>query len=415
MSIVLPCAGLLTRCFIAERGELMKIAGIVCEYNPMHNGHVYHLEKTREAGATHIVCALSADFVQRGECAYLDKFTRADIAVHCGADLVVEIPVVWSSGAAESYALGAVSILDSLGCDFLSFGTETDDKKLLSDCAGIFENEEANRLIRRFLSEGNSYPASVAKAAECIYGKTAADVFSSPNSTLALEYIRTLGKLGSRMEFLPVKRFGAAHDSEKADGITASASYLRSLEDIRSIKSFIPTYAYEKLMEKVGEGKAPCTLKNGESVVLSYLRRLSLEDIKRITGDNSGLSERIYEAVKTSCSLEELFFTVKTKAFTLARIRRSVIQLFLEIPLEKTKETPPYIRVLAANRKGLEILKNATDKIPVVTRHSDILKLDERAKEIYEISCQAADQYAFFGQKTGACLSEQTSPVKIFR
>lgn len=393
----------------------MKIAGVVCEYNPMHNGHVYHLEKTRESGATHIVCALSADFVQRGECAYLDKFTRADIAVHCGADLVVEIPVIWSSSAAESYALGAVSILDSLGCDFLSFGSETDDKKLLTDCAGIVENKEANSLIRRFVSEGNSYPASVAKAAECLYGKTAAEVFSSPNSTLSLEYIRTLWKIRSNMDFLPVKRNGAAHDSEKSDGITASASYLRSLEDIRSMKPFMPSYAYEKLMEKVGEGKAPCTLKNGERVILSFLRRLSLDDIKQITGDNNGLSERIYEAVKTSCSLDELLFKVKTKAFTLARIRRTVIQLFLGIPFEKTKEIPPYIRVLAANRKGLEILKNASDKIPVVTRHSDILKLDEQAKEIYEISCRAADQYAFFSQKAGACLSEQTSPVKIFR
>ena len=162
----------------------MKTAGIVCEYNPMHNGHVYHLEKTREAGATHIVCALSSDFVQRGECAYLDKYTRADIAVHCGADLVVEIPVVWSLSAAESYALGAVSMLDSLGCDFLSFGAETDDKKLLSDCAGLFENETANALIRRFVSEGSSYPSAVSKAAEAVLGQKTASVFSSPNSTL---------------------------------------------------------------------------------------------------------------------------------------------------------------------------------------------------------------------------------------
>ena len=393
----------------------MKTAGIVCEYNPMHSGHVYHLEKTRQAGATHIVCALSSDFVQRGECAYLDKFTRADIAVHCGADLVVEIPVVWSMSAAESYALGAVSILDSLGCDFLSFGSETDDKKLLCDCAGLLDNEEANNLVRRFLSQGNSYPASVSKAAALLYGEKAAGVFSSPNSTLSLEYIRTLRKIGSDMEFLPVKRIGAAHDSEEADGKTASASYLRSLENVESLKPFMPAYAYEKLTQKIAEGKAPCLLKNGEKTVLSFLRRLSLDEIKTVTGENSGLSERIFEAVKTSCSLEELFFKTKTKAFTLARIRRTVMRLFLGIPIETTKEIPPYIKVLAANARGLEILKNASDKIPVVTRHSDIVKLDEKAGEIYEISRRAADQYAFFGEKTGACLSEQTSPVKIFR
>lgn len=398
-----------------RRGELMKTAGVVCEYNPMHNGHVYHLEKTRQQGATHIVCALSADFVQRGECAYLDKFTRADIAVHCGADLVVEIPVVWSLSAAQSYALGAVSILDSLGCDFLSFGAETDDKKLLSDCAGISDDERANELIRTFSAEGNSYPASVAKAASLLYGEKAAEVFSSSNSTLSLEYIRTLKKIGSNMDFLPVKRIGASHDSLEADGITASASLLRSFEDLSLLKAYMPEYAYEKLLQKAGEGKAPCTLKNGEKVILSFLRRLSLDGIKQLSGNNSGLSERIFDAVKTSCTLDELLFNVKTKAFTLARIRRTVMMLFLAIPNEMTKEIPPYIRVLAANEKGLEILRNASEKIPVVTRHSDIVKLDEKAKEIYEISQRAADQYAFFSEKTGACLSEQTSPVQIFR
>ena len=393
----------------------MKTAGIVCEYNPMHNGHVYHLEKTREAGATHIVCALSSDFVQRGECAYLDKYTRADIAVHCGADLVVEIPVVWSLSAAESYALGAVSILNSLGCDFLSFGAETDDKKLLSDCAGLFENETANALIRRFVSEGSSYPSAVSKAAEVVLGKKAAAVFSSPNSTLSLEYIRTLSKIGSKMDFLPVKRFGAAHDSETADGKTASASFLRTLENTELLKPFMPTYAFETLSKMVQEGRTPCALQNGESVILSFLRRLSLEEIKQTTGENNGLSERIYEAVKSSCTLDELFFKAKTKAFTLARIRRTVMQIFLQIPFEMTKEIPPYCKVLAANSRGLEILKNASDTIPVVTRHCDIQKLDERARAVYEISCRASDQYAFFSKKTGACLLEQTSPVKIFR
>ena len=398
-----------------RRGELMKTAGVVCEYNPMHNGHVYHLENTRQQGATHIVCALSADFVQRGECAYLDKFTRADIAVHCGADLVVEIPVVWSLSAAQSYALGAVSILDSLGCDFLSFGAETDDKKLLSDCAGISDDERANELIRTFSAEGNSYPASAAKAASLLYGEKADEVFSSPNSTLSLEYIRTLKKIGSNMDFLPVKRIGASHDSLEADGITASASLLRSFEDLSLLKAYMPEYAYEKLLQKAGEGKAPCTLINGEKVILSFLRRLSLDDIKQLSGNNSGLSERIFDAVKTSCTLDELLFKVKTKAYTLARIRRTVMMLFLAIPNEMTKEIPPYIRVLAANEKGLEILRNASEKIPVVTRHSDIVKLDEKAKEIYEISQRAADQYAFFSEKTGACLSEQTSPIQIFR
>ena len=398
-----------------RRGELMKTAGVVCEYNPMHNGHVYHLEKTRQQGATHIVCALSSDFVQRGECAYLDKFTRADIAVHCGADLVVEIPVVWSLSAAQSYALGAVSMLDSLGCDFLSFGAETDDKKLLSDCAGISDDETANELIRTFSAEGNSYPASVAKAASFLYGEKADEVFSSPNSTLSLEYIRTLKKIGSNMDFLPVKRIGASHDSLEADEITASASLLRSFEDLTLLKAYMPEYAYEKLLQKAGEGKAPCTLKNGEKVILSFLRRLSLDDIKQLSGNNSGLSERIFDAVKTSCTLDELLFKVKTKAYTLARIRRTVMMLFLAIPNEMTKEIPPYIRVLAANEKGLEILRNASEKIPVVTRHSDIVKLDEKAKEIYEISQRAADQYAFFSEKTGACLSEQTSPIQIFR
>ena len=142
----------------------MKLAGIVCEYNPMHKGHIYHIEETRKNGATHIVCVMSGNFVQRGECAFLDKWSRADIAVHSGADLVVELPTPWSADSAENFAFGAVYLLSCLGIDMLSFGSEEEDAELLKRCAEALDDEKTADLLKKKMSSGLSYPAAVCEA-----------------------------------------------------------------------------------------------------------------------------------------------------------------------------------------------------------------------------------------------------------
>ena len=156
----------------------MKTAGIVCEYNPLHNGHLYQINKTRLSGATHIVCAMSGNFVQRGEPAFLDKWTRAQIAVKSGADLVVEIPVPWAVSGAESFARGSVTLLNNLGIDVLSFGCETDDEKKLLKAAETSKDEKVVSKLKAYTKSGLSYPLALQKAAAELYGKEIGDLFN---------------------------------------------------------------------------------------------------------------------------------------------------------------------------------------------------------------------------------------------
>ena len=392
----------------------MKVAGIVCEYNPMHKGHMYHIEQTRKSGATHIVCVMSGNFVQRGECAFLDKWSRADIAVHNGADLVVELPTPWSMGSAPDFAFGAISILSSLGIDILSFGSETEDVELLKKAAFLSE-EKLSPLIKASLDKGLSYPSALKNAVEAIYGKKEAEVISSPNSTLGIEYIKALSRLSCAAEILAVKRKGSAHDSGSLTEEFVSASALRNAADLNRIKPFIPAYEYNILSKLYAGGFAPVIMENGERAVLSAIRGMSAEETAKYTDDKRGLSERIYKAVRVSDSLEALYETVKTKNVTMAKIRRTLLRAYLGIPFEFSEEKPPYIKVLASNKKGLEILKNYSGDIPVITKHSDTSRLSPFGKEVYELECKCTDLYVLFSKKIRACGLEQTSSLKIIK
>ena len=392
----------------------MKTAGIVCEYNPMHKGHIYHIEETRKNGATHIVCVMSGNFVQRGECAFLDKWSRADIAVHSGADLVVELPTFRSADSAENFAFGAVSILSSLGIDILSFGSETDDKDLLKSVSDI-SDEKLSSVIKMGIEKGLSYPSALREAVQSLYGEMEAEVISSPNSTLGIEYIKALKKLGCNAEILPVKRKGSIHDSDNLSGEFVSASALRNSEDLISLKPFVAGYAFDVMTKLYEEGFAPVTMKNGERAILSSLRNMKKEELEKYIDDKRGLSDRIYNALKTSQSLEELYEKVKTKNVTMAKGRRSVLRAYLGISPEMSKEKPPYIKVLAANEKGLEILKNYNGDLPIITKHSDASSLSGFAKEVYETECRLSDLYALFSKKIRVCSLEQTNSIKIIR
>lgn len=390
----------------------MKIGAVVCEYNPMHNGHVYHLEQTRKAGVSHIVAIMSGNYVQRGECALFDKWTRADIAVHCGADLVVELPTAWSCDSASNFAYGAVSIANSLKADVLSFGSEIDDIEKLKMCAYSCEREDVIALTKENMKKGMAYPLAFSYSLNAILSNDLGEVFSCANATLGIEYLKAINKLSSPMSAMCIKRQGSAHDSSLLRGDFVSASAIRNCENFLSCKPFIPEYAFSLLTKRNGE---KAQMKNGEKAVLSHLRRISKDDLSKYIDDENGFSDRIYSAVKTSCTLEELYNNVKTKNVTMAKVRRSVLRTFLQIPSDFSLEKVPYVKVLAANKKGLEILKNAKDTAAIVTKHSDFQKLDDFSKKVYECECLASDLYGLFFEKTRACSSEQTSSANIFK
>ncbi len=391
-------------------------AGIVCEYNPFHNGHLYHIRKTKEAGADFIVCVMSGNFVQRGECAYADKWTRAKAAVYCGADVVIDLPVPWACASAENFARGSIGLLCDFGIDMLSFGSEWEDAELLKRCAEALEDERVAVLLKIKMSEGLSYPAALCEAVGELYDEKEKEVLSSPNSTLAVEYIRALNRISSDVRLLPVKRKGSGHDSDEIIGETASASKIRAFGSISEGAEYIPEKAYSLIGEAFNEGNGPHTMKTGERAVLSTLREMKKEEYSLYVTDISGLSNRIYEAVQTADSLDSLYEKAKSKNYTHSRIRREVINLFLKIPKDISKSKVPYLRILAVSERGISLLGSAKENsgVPVITRHSETERLSESGKEVYSLQCLSSDKFALFTEKIRECsLEQKNSMIKI--
>ncbi len=391
------------------------IAGIVCEYNPFHKGHLYHIEKTKEK-ADAVVCVMSGNFVQRGECAFADKWTRAEMAVRCGADVVIDLPVPWACAPAGTFARGSVGLLGAFGVDSLSFGCETGDMELLRQCALFTVSDTAKKLTYEYMSRGMSYPAALSLAAEKHISGNAAEVLAQPNSTLACEYIRAAGELGLDLDFLPVKRLGTDHDSDDIKEGFASASKLRDMGITKSEK-FMPGICFDLLKKGAEEGVLPCSVSNNERGILDALRATPFEDYSLYISDESGIKSRIFEAVKRAGSLSELYASAKTKSCTHARIRREVMGLYLKIPNQMREEIPPYIRILAASEKGLSLLSQAKERgtLPIVTKHSEMATLSERARQVYALQCSSTDKFALFAPRVMPCGREERSAIIVVR
>lgn len=390
-------------------------AGIVCEYNPMHNGHMYHIEKTKNAGADFVVAVMSGNFVQRGECALLDKWQRAEIAVRNGADVVIDLPVPWATGSAESFARGSVSLLSSFGIDVLSFGSETEDKELLYLCAEAAENERVGALVRKYMSQGMNYPTALSEGVSEVFGDDARRIISSPNSTLAAEYIKQLKIYAPECQILPIKRIGADHDGDEVTENIASASKIRAMlrEDI---SCFVPEDTDSAVRNNLLKGTVH-RLENADRAILSSLREMKKEEYSLYVTDDSGLIARIYESVKTAATLDELYENAKSKNYTHARVRREVLNLYLKTEKEISKSVPPYIRILAVNEKGLSLLSEAKRKasVPIVTKHSDMAILDDFGQKVYALQCSSTDKFALMSEKIRPCGMEQKNSMIIIK
>lgn len=396
----------------------MKIVGVVAEYNPFHNGHKYMIDKCRENGAEYVAAVMSGNFVQRGGAAVMDKRARAAAALNSGVDLVIELPVPYAVSTAELFARGGVSLLASLGCvDTLAFGCETADAALLENTAEAVCDVRVHGLIKDELAGGISYAAARESAVRSLYGDEIANVLGSPNNILAVEYIKALKKLDSDMDIYPVYRNGADHDDLRINGEFASASVLRILMERgdERYKKFMPKSSIEEFERLKSIGRAPATSDNSERAILSRLRMLSAEDIKKSPDVSEGLENRIYNAIQSATSLEELYDIVKTKRYTHSRIRRIVTALYLGITPEDTKGEVPYIRVLGLNERGREILRLAKDtaKLPVIMKASQINGLSDEAKHTFELECKATNIYNLSTPRILPCGTDFSDEIVI--
>lgn len=353
----------------------MKNVGIIAEYNPFHAGHALHIKKTREAGAETVAVIMSGSMVQRGDIAIYSARSRAEAAIKGGADIVFELPAQYSLSPARDFSKACADIFSRLGCiDTLSFGAECPDIGLLSSAADRIEAAEMS--IKEEMRSGLTYPQAVSK----VLGSGVSDIISGQNNTLAIEYIRTI-------KGLPIAPFAVKrtvpHDSGSVFGCYASASHIRSM-----IKRGENPEKY--LVQRLPEEK-PCFMENAESAILFKLSSIPKKDFEEVPGCRE-TAGRLYQASRRAGSLKELCETVKTRNFTMSKIRRSVLLAALGITNRDMFQTP-YVRVLALNRRGAQMLKGIrkTSKIPFGSSLSDLSKLSNEAARQAEI-CELASR-----------------------
>lgn len=358
----------------------MQISSLICEYNPFHNGHKQMLEIMRANGATHIVACMSGNFTQRGEPAIIDKNRRTIFALQNGVDLVIELDTPNAVACAEKFALGGVMLLDALGCvDTLFFGSECGDISLLKKAAQAVLSPEVDALVPKLLKNGNSYATAHHRAVSEIAGEQIANILKEPNNILAVEYIKALHVCGSLIKPQTIKRIGTSHDSDKTSGNIASASHIRNLilNGNMDYQHFVPFDVGSMIQDTAVKKECPNTLLNLERTLIYKLRSMSIDEIRSLPDVSEGLEHRIHMA-SSACSYDELLTSIKSKRYTLARIRRILLCALLGITEKDIGKPPIYIRVLGLNRRGRDILKLAQKNacIPLYTRRSDTAKLD---------------------------------------
>jgi len=333
---------------------------------------------------------MSGNFVQRGDFAVFNKHARARAAVLCGADLVVEIPSPYSTLSAEGFASAGVYILDSLGvCSFLSFGSESGDIGLLEEAAAAIESEEAKSYLKEWLGKGLPYASAQQRAADAVMGKRSG-IFRHPNNLLATEYIKALNKASCVMRPVTVLRTGGIHDG----GSGFSASALRKMLLVgESPWVFMPDEAAAVCKDEIAEGRGPVSMKMAELAILSRLR--ALKEAEDIQGASEGLDRRFIRYAASEPTIDLILSKTKTKRYVMSRLRRMLICACLGITAEVTEQPPPYIRVLAMNSRGMELLKQARKKtrLPVITKPASVHKLPEHAVRMFEIEATATDLY----------------------
>lgn len=362
----------------------MGITGIICEYNPFHLGHQKQLNMIRDIhGASEgIVCLMSGNYVQRGAPAIVDKSIRAKAAILSGADLVLELPVNVSLSSAEGFASGGVGILSPL-CQRLCFGAEDADWESLMACAQALLSPVFSAKLRVHLNTGKSFPAARQAALEDM--GLDASILTKPNNILAVEYCKAIISQSSTMEPMPIARQGSYHD-KTADPENPSATSLRlAMMAGHTVDPFIPPAAADCFRDA-----ALHTMNAGQRAILARLRTMTDAEFEALPHSSEGLWRKFMHAARKYASIEEILTAVKSKRYTRSRLDRMLLCAFLGITEEMLNAPVPYVRVLAFNDRGREIIKDAR-------KTGVFLNAGEKSSDPYwEFEQQLGDLYGLF-------------------
>ncbi len=396
----------------------MKVLGVITEYNPFHNGHKYHLEKSKEiTGCDATVAVMSGHFLQRGEPALLDKWRRGEMAVHSGVDLVLEIPTVYACSTAEFFSYGSIQLLNATGIvTDLSFGSEHGSLALLKKIAGVLAESPLayEALLKQSLTKGSPFPVARSEALSSFMNRRGSEnredsqaleqVLKSPNNILAIEYLKTLIKTESPITPHTLKRISAGYHDRKIRGSIASATGIRehlaagkSPDDLSGV---LPEASFSLLSSAMGEGVAPVFSGHFEQLLLGLLRRSTPGDLRRIFDVTEGIEHRLWDQGKKSPSLGALLENVKTKRYTYTRIQRILMHLLLDLSKEdllsfNREKGPKYLRVLAFNDRGRSLLKKIQRKstLPIITNLKHYVPQSPLAESMLAFDLKGTDLY----------------------
>lgn len=360
----------------------MNIVGIIAEYNPMHNGHIYHIKKARElTNADYTIVIMSGSFTEQGNIATLDKFTRAKIAVECGADLVLELPTVYSTSSAENFAKGAVNILNSLGCvTHLAFGAETEDitnLKKIAEAKISYENEILEKK-KQYLKDGITAANAEYLATMDFVAFDLKNILEEPNNLLGVEYLKALIASHSQIKPVLIQRLKTNHRDDKIEenGVLASSTAIREalLNNTEDISLSVPENTYIAI--KKGKYKLN---KNLWELLRFSILKLGKEGLKNIQDVSEGLENKLYDELLNSSSYDEFIHNVKSKRFTLSRIKRICIYILLEITKEKYARLSNtyYARVL-------KVRKNSSNLLSLISKNSSITYVPKVTDDMLE-------------------------------
>lgn len=396
--------------------------GINAEYNPFHNGHEYHIAQAKaRTGCAHAIVAMSGSFVQRGDVAAFDKFTRASWALAHGADMVLELPTAFACANAQRFAEGGVGLLAATGLvSALAFGAEDADLSKLAALAPDEDDPAFRNALASYLTAGFSFPAARAKACEALAPGSAA--LHTPNNILAAEYLKALKAFAPHITPCPIPRTGAAHDApgDLGTGRYASASAMREAAragDTTCLQAAAPSDVADAIGEMLRTGAAPHTAAQLSGLILYALRRLSLEELAALPDVNEGLENVLYAQARACTDADAFLAAVKTKRYTLARLRRIAMHALLGVDknLFERQNAPRYLRVLGVRKDALPLLSALSEhaSLPVVTGYREYAALDAAAKEQFDLDLFAGELHAMASPTPKKAESEFARPLLI--
>ncbi len=362
----------------------MKAVGIVVEYNPFHNGHLYHLNKTKELYPDHvIICVMSAHFTQRGHPAIINKWARTEIALNLGVDIVLELPYVFTCEHANLFAKGSIRTLANLNIEKIVFGSESNNINSLKRLANIQANDDNyQKIVKKLIDEGLNYATACSKALEIVEGSEV----NVPNDILGLAYIKEIIESKFDIEAISIQRTNDYHSEELEDQIASATAVRKGLLEKSDVFEFVPKITYQKLLDN------PLHYSEDYYNLLKYkVITSTTEELQNIHLVDEGLEYRIKKAIDNSSNFDEFIKGVKSKRYTYSRINRMLTHVLVNYKKSERAKVDDieYSRVLGANALGRKYLRYIKDKTthPIINKQSDLdslhLDIEQRVSQVY--------------------------------